>query len=1198
LEESHYHLTNKCSGCLYNEHCLKWSAERDDISLIPHLTALDKEALRRTGVTTTRQLAALKDLAPDSTQLTPAEEHAALVQKLATTWPVGPRMDELIHRARLYRRWKKESVEALSYIPSKGHGSLPFSDPTHNPNLVRIFVDAQHDYLQNRLYLLGALVAACEDGQPTLERQRTVVKMLDQPPESHVAEGELLVGFVQAVLQAVVEVAAPDPATGERKAPLHLIFYNRADQKVLLDGLARHLPDILEATPLYDFITQIAAFDSPILTFLDEEMRELKNYPMVCQSLQQVAAYLRFDWRQGEDYRALFKERMFDFWGRLETDQPDPSTGQPTLEWYTNRARFNSEIPLEYAYAAWDGLPDPVPGKDDPFAAYRPMTADLLKNFQARRLEAMAHITADFKGNYLTEKASFSLPDLANFEQQAPSLAHALAEFITIEHHVELGQWKATRNLAPERRVLQGESLLGRYCEADQDLAAAARNRENIRRKQLYERYKAEYEATYPEQKFTPTKTQREETKWNQEGLLVKLRLETTGVDCSLAEALALSNLREGERVIVYRRWAQDERLPEAERTDNTPTPRQMLYGSRAEIVQIRREVDASGETIAATVEIEMQAGRGGAWSKGFAFPSIDRPLLDDTLYTLDTDPNSFYGYWCAVITDGLCELAAAAPSPTAYNALYERLAQPGTHTTAWTPAAKAGQARFLDGLTALHAAGALHDFEPSKREYIGSHGDSPTLLVQGPPGTGKSYSTAFALFARLQGAMAAEQPYRVVVSCKTHAATDVLLQNICEAQKKLRELSYQQPQIFAEYFDARLLSEVSLYRVNGRENPPPGVIALSADEACENGPEAAGRALQSVSWVIAAAAPGGIYKTIKKMTGSGKKASLFIHHFIDCLVLDEASQMNLPEAAMAALPLKREGHLIVVGDHRQMSPIIKHDWETERRRTFQKYRSYDSLFNALRELEPPVPMIKFSESFRLHAVMAEFLRQEIYCQDEIAYYSRRVKVLPTISHPDPFVAAVLLPEHPLVVVVHAESNSQTRNEYEQRLVGPVLEALASPDYYGLDASEGLGVVVPHRAQRAGLQRTFEAQLTALDEATRMVRRSAVDTVERFQGGERSAIVVSATESDRAYLLAAGEFLYDPCRLTVALSRAKQKVILVASQTVFSLFTPEEEAFANARLWKNLLRRTCTSLLWEGEREGHQVQVWGNRLAR
>jgi hypothetical protein len=142
----------------------------------------------------------------------------------------------------------------------------------------------------------------------------------------------------------------------------------------------------------------------------------------------------------------------------------------------------------------------------------------------------------------------------ASFEQQAPSLAHALAEFVTIEHHVELGQWKATRNLAPDRRVLLGETLLAHYCEADQSLEVVVQNRENIRRKQLYERYKAEHEATHPGQKFTQTKAQREETKWSQEGLRVKLRLETAGVDCSLDEALALSNRREGDRVIVFSR--------------------------------------------------------------------------------------------------------------------------------------------------------------------------------------------------------------------------------------------------------------------------------------------------------------------------------------------------------------------------------------------------------------------------------------------------------------------------------------------------------------------------------------------------------------------------------------------------------------------------------------------------------------------
>ena len=88
--------------------------------------------------------------------------------------------------------------------------------------------------------------------------------------------------------------------------------------------------------------------------------------------------------------------------------------------------------------------------------------------------------------------------------------------------------------------------------------------------------------------------------------------------------------------------------------------------------------------------------------------------------------------------------------------------------------------------------------------------------------------------------------------------------------------------------------------------------------------------------------------------------------------------------------------------------------------------------------------------------------------------------------------------------------------------------------------------------------------------------------------------MVGATESDRSYLLASPDFLLDPRRLTVALSRAKQKMILVASRSVFDLFSADEETFANAQLWKNLLRRTCTVPLWEGAIEGTGVKVWGN----
>ena len=131
----------------------------------------------------------------------------------------------------------------------------------------------------------------------------------------------------------------------------------------------------------------------------------------------------------------------------------------------------------------------------------------------------------------------------------------------------------------------------------------------------------------------------------------------------------------------------------------------------------------------------------------------------------------------------------------------------------------------------------------------------------------------------------------------------------------------------------------------------------------------------------------------------------------------------------------------------------------------------YESLFDTLRAQKPPI--IRFAESFRLHAAMAEFLRQEVYRHDGIDFHSKKRDLL--LAHPDAddLVAAVLRPDYPLVVVTHDEADSQVRNPFEQALIEPILRALADPKKHGLGAENGLGIVVPHRAQRAALQLAF-----------------------------------------------------------------------------------------------------------------------------
>src|SRR5262249_56684373 len=134
--------------------------------------------------------------------LAPAGGRMARVKQIAGLGPVGPRLDDLVHRARSFRRSvRKDGTQALSYIPGKGNSTLPVSRPDLNPNLVRIYLDAQQDYLEDRVYLVGALVVACKDGTPVA--RRAVVKLTDDPPDAVAKERKLFVEWTRELVKAV-----------------------------------------------------------------------------------------------------------------------------------------------------------------------------------------------------------------------------------------------------------------------------------------------------------------------------------------------------------------------------------------------------------------------------------------------------------------------------------------------------------------------------------------------------------------------------------------------------------------------------------------------------------------------------------------------------------------------------------------------------------------------------------------------------------------------------------------------------------------------------------------------------------------------------------------------------------------------------------------------------------------------------------
>jgi hypothetical protein len=408
-------------------------------------------------------------------------------------------------------------------------------------------------------------------------------------------------------------------------------------------------------------------------------------------------------------------------------------------------------------------------------------------------------------------------------------------------------------------------------------------------------------------------------------------------------------------------------------------------------------------------------------------------------------------------------------------------------------------------------------------------------------------------------------------VSSKTHNAIGLVLRSVAEKLALLRRHAPYSPL-------SQAVRDVVVYKIGG-EDDAGGAAGLGdvryLDAYVRRGQ--LDRILAS-PWLVVGATPGGLYSAQRYRALGGHDAPWDERPF-DLVVLDEASQVNVPEALLACAFVTPQGQALVVGDHRQMPPIVAARWNEEARRTVVDSEVYRSVFDFL--LARGFPRVALDRSFRLPRRLAAFLEEIIYRRDGIPFYSEREDVLPAIHTGDPFVDAVLEPSQPVVVAEHGDAESHQVNPVEVELLTPLLTACT--EVLRLDPATGIGVVVPHRAQKAMLRARFPALAAA----------HAIDTVERFQGGERDVVVVSATASDPDYVLGEADFLLNPNRLTVALSRPKRKLVVLASATLFRVLASDPELFEQAALWKRLRFGFANVPLWCGERAGTTVRVFG-----
>ena len=246
-----------------------------------------------------------------------------------------------------------------------------------------------------------------------------------------------------------------------------------------------------------------------------------------------------------------------------------------------------------------------------------------------------------------------------------------------------------------------------------------------------------------------------------------------------------------------------------------------------------------------------------------------------------------------------------------------------------------------------------------------------------------------------------------------------------------------------------------------------------------------------------------------------------------DYLFVDEAGQVPLANLVGMARSAK---NLVLVGDPVQLPQPTQGAHPGDSGRSTLEYA-----LDGAATIHPELGVF-LDRSFRLHPILCRTISD--------AFYDGRLRSAPGCENRIVRIDAALESEVrsaglAFVPVVH-DGNTQSSSE-EVEKIATLVEHLAGCEVTGLDGEvtgplglEGILVVAPYNLQVRALRR-------ALPRAVR------VGTVDRFQGQEAPVVLISMCASDASQSPRGLNFLLDPNRLNVALSRARCLAVVVGN---------------------------------------------------
>jgi len=281
-----------------------------------------------------------------------------------------------------------------------------------------------------------------------------------------------------------------------------------------------------------------------------------------------------------------------------------------------------------------------------------------------------------------------------------------------------------------------------------------------------------------------------------------------------------------------------------------------------------------------------------------------------------------------------------------------------------------------------------------------------------------------------------------------------------------------------------------------------------------------------------------------------------------DIVIVDEASQVIEPQIVGLLSGFQK---FILIGDHNQLPAVVQQDAElshvgTELMHDIGIVNLRNSLFERLYKRcqanQWSWAYDILSHQGRMHRELMAFPNQRFYkgkldlLPESIPYRAKQEgETLISYTGDDALMQQLSANRLLFIDTPIDDTNTNAKtNVYEADKVVEVVKAMQVlyKDDADFDISQ-VGVITPYRAQISAIrQRLFQAYIDPT--------QISIDTVERYQGSARDIIILSLSQNTRrqVYSLSTPSDEGVDRKLNVALTRARQQIILIGNEKVLS----------------------------------------------